>query len=119
MIRKLVVAAAALILAACAQMSSMTMGSASAVPAKAVDGVFVNAAGMTLYTFDKDPAGGSKSVCNGPCAVNWPPLAVAADAKAMRRLVGHRAGRRWQAMGLQGQAAVSVGQGPEARRPNR
>lgn len=32
----------------------------------------VNAKGMTLYTFDKDAAG--KSVCNGPCAVNWPPL---------------------------------------------
>lgn len=83
MIRKLVAAAAALTLAACAQMPSMTMGSASAVPATAVDGAFVNAAGMSLYTFDKDPAGSGKSVCNGPCAVNWPPLAVAADAKAM------------------------------------
>ncbi len=27
--------------------------------------------GMTLYTFDKDPAGAS--VCYDDCAVNWPP----------------------------------------------
>ena len=30
--------------------------------------------GMTLYTFDKDAAGSGKSLCNGPCATNWPPL---------------------------------------------
>jgi len=41
---------------------------------------YVDAKGMTLYTFDKDSAG--KSACNGPCATNWPPLAAAADAKA-------------------------------------
>ena len=40
---------------------------------------FVDAKGMTLYTFDKDAGG--KSMCNGPCAENWPPLAAAADAK--------------------------------------
>jgi predicted lipoprotein with Yx(FWY)xxD motif len=40
---------------------------------------FVDAKGMTLYTFDKDAAG--KSMCNGPCAENWPPLAAADDAK--------------------------------------
>jgi predicted lipoprotein with Yx(FWY)xxD motif len=40
---------------------------------------FVDAKGMTLYTFDKDAAG--KSKCNGPCAENWPPLAAADDAK--------------------------------------
>lgn len=41
-------------------------------PAKVADGTLTNAAGMTLYTFDKDS--GSKSACNGPCAANWPPL---------------------------------------------
>ncbi len=40
---------------------------------------FVDAKGMTLYTFDKDAGG--KSMCNGPCATNWPPLMAAADAK--------------------------------------
>ena len=49
-------------------------------PAKTIDGVLTNDAGMTLYTFDKDSAG--KSVCNGTCATNWPPLTAAADAKA-------------------------------------
>jgi predicted lipoprotein with Yx(FWY)xxD motif len=53
----------------------------AAPPAKTVDGVLANAAGMTLYTFDKDAAGSGKSACNGPCATNWPPLMAAADAK--------------------------------------
>jgi len=44
------------------------------------DGVFTNAAGMTLYTFQKDSSG--KSVCNGPCAKNWPPLMASASDKA-------------------------------------
>ncbi|MGV8934621.1 MAG: hypothetical protein ACOH1I_08360 [Gallionellaceae bacterium] len=34
--------------------------------------------GMTLYVFDKDAEGSGKSVCNGPCAANWPPL-IASD----------------------------------------
>jgi len=42
--------------------------------------VLTDGKGMTLYTFDNDTAG--KSACNGPCAVNWPPLMAAADAKA-------------------------------------
>ncbi len=37
---------------------------------------------MTLYTFDKDTAGNGKSVCNGPCATSWPPLAAMATDKA-------------------------------------
>ena len=45
-------------------------------PAKAADGVLVGPNGMTLYVFDKDTA--DKSVCNGGCATNWPPL-MAAD----------------------------------------
>jgi predicted lipoprotein with Yx(FWY)xxD motif len=81
MIRTLVSFAAALLVAACAQMPSMSAGG-SATPAKAVDGVWVNAAGMTLYTFDKDAAGSAKSVCNGPCAANWPPLMATGDAMA-------------------------------------
>ncbi|MGA8055715.1 MAG: hypothetical protein WCA12_17975 [Burkholderiales bacterium] len=51
-------------------------------PTKAEAGVLTNAAGMTLYTFDKDAAGSGKSTCNGPCAANWPPLMAAGDAKA-------------------------------------
>lgn len=40
---------------------------------------YVDTKGMTLYTFDKDAGG--KSMCNGPCAENWPPLMASADAK--------------------------------------
>jgi predicted lipoprotein with Yx(FWY)xxD motif len=32
--------------------------------------VLTNDSGMTLYVFDS----AGKSVCNGPCAGNWPPL---------------------------------------------
>jgi predicted lipoprotein with Yx(FWY)xxD motif len=59
-----------------------TMMSESA-PAHAQGGVLVDAKGMTLYTFDKDPANSGKSVCVNQCAKAWPPLAAPADAKAM------------------------------------
>lgn len=72
-------AATATVLAACG--STMPAG-APAAPAKASDGVLVGANGMTLYTFDRDPVGGGKSACNGPCATNWPPLAAGSDAQA-------------------------------------
>jgi predicted lipoprotein with Yx(FWY)xxD motif len=49
----------------------------SSAPAKLADGVLTGPNGMTLYTFDKDVAGSSKSVCNGSCATNWPPLMAA------------------------------------------
>ena len=51
-------------------------------PTQFSGGVLANSAGMTLYTFDKDPAGAGKSVCNDKCAVIWPPLKAAADDKA-------------------------------------
>ena len=47
-----------------------THASPSFSQATAKDGVFTNASGMTLYTYHKDSSG--KSVCNGPCATNWP-----------------------------------------------
>ena len=50
----------------------------SAAPAHLENGAFVGANGMTLYTFDKDMAGSGKSVCNGACATNWPPLTATA-----------------------------------------
>ena len=48
---------------------------------KTMDGALADAKGMTLYTFDKDTAGNGKSVCNGPCATSWPPLAATATDK--------------------------------------
>jgi predicted lipoprotein with Yx(FWY)xxD motif len=53
----------------------------AAAPGKASNGVLVGDNGMTLYTFDKDAANSGKSVCNGGCATNWPPLAASAGAK--------------------------------------
>ena len=59
----------------------LTASAASAQALKTADTpkgkTFVDAKGMTLYTFDKDAGG--KSACNGPCAENWPPL-FAADS---------------------------------------
>jgi predicted lipoprotein with Yx(FWY)xxD motif len=44
------------------------------------DGVLVNGAGMTVYTFDKDVADSGKSACAGPCLNAWPAV-MAGDAK--------------------------------------
>ena len=79
MSRLMQVCSAAIVAAAFAGCASMWQP-IHAVQAK--EGVLTNPSGMTLYTFDKDAAGSGKSVCNGPCAANWPPLMAAADSKA-------------------------------------
>ena len=63
-------------LAACA----VTTAAQAQTPASAMNGVLVGPNQMTLYVFDKDAAGSGKSVCNGGCATNWPPLMVAPGA---------------------------------------
>jgi predicted lipoprotein with Yx(FWY)xxD motif len=60
----------AVLLGGCASMATSS-------PATVADGVLVGPNGMTLYVFDKDVADSRKSVCNGPCATNWPPLMAA------------------------------------------
>ena len=57
-------------------------GSATAQTLKKMDGVLADAAGMTVYTFDKDKAGSGKSACNGQCASMWPPVPVTGDSVA-------------------------------------
>lgn len=74
--------AIALVLTACA--------GATYAPVKYSGGIMTGANGMTLYTFDKDIAGSGKSVCNGPCAVNWPPFLAGA---------GDQAGGDWSVIG--------------------
>jgi predicted lipoprotein with Yx(FWY)xxD motif len=50
---------------------------------KKSDGILVDSAGRTLYTFDKDTANSGKSACNGQCASLWPPVPVGtAEPKA-------------------------------------
>ena len=68
---------AAALLAACASLYA-----ADDAPARVSDGALTGPNGMTLYVFDKDTAGSGKSVCNGPCATNWPPLMAMASDKA-------------------------------------
>ena len=70
--------ASLLVAAGCSSMPMM-----ASAPTLTVDGVLTGKNSMTLYTFDNDAAGAGKSVCNGPCATNWPPLVAAADAKDM------------------------------------
>ena len=65
--------------------AAMAAGCASltaTAPVQTANGVLVGTNGMTLYTFDKDVAGSGKSVCNGPCATNWPPLMATASDQA-------------------------------------
>jgi predicted lipoprotein with Yx(FWY)xxD motif len=71
--------------AAAAFTCASSLAFAQMAPAKIADTTkgkaLVDGKGMTLYTFDKDAAG--KSMCNGPCADNWPPLMASADSKPM------------------------------------
>ena len=71
----------AALLAVFAAGSALAAEPATTTPPTMKDGMFVTAKGMTLYTFDKDATPG-KSVCNGPCATNWPPALATDGAKA-------------------------------------
>ena len=68
-------------LAACA----VTTAAQAQTPASAMNGVLVGPNQMTLYVFDRDAAGSGKSVCNGGCATNWPPLMAPVNAQP----IGH------------------------------
>ena len=48
--------------------------------------VLTGPTGMTLYTFKNDKDG--TSVCNGPCAENWPPFKPEAGAPAAKAPLG-------------------------------
>jgi predicted lipoprotein with Yx(FWY)xxD motif len=52
---------------------------AQSSPAKWVNGLLVDAKGMTLYTFDKDT--NNKSNCEDACLKAWPALVAGADMK--------------------------------------
>ena len=58
---------------------ALSAHAAGPAPVKKVNGILVDAHGMTVYTFDKDVAGSGKSACNNQCAANWPPLAAQAS----------------------------------------
>lgn len=62
--------------------SLFSVGAYAAAPTAGSNGMLVNKAGMTLYTFDKDVANNGKSACAGPCTSNWPPVTADKDDKA-------------------------------------
>lgn len=66
----------------CTLAALLLAGAARAGDVMKKDGVLVNAAGMTVYTFDKDSAGSGKSACNGPCIDNWPAVAPGENVMA-------------------------------------
>ena len=68
--------AVALVGSAFAQTASMPAG------VKVTGGMFTDAKGMTLYTFDNDKEP-NKSACSGNCLNNWPVLKAEATDKDM------------------------------------
>ncbi len=74
--KRIILGMAALLMSA-----GLGMAAEPAMTADSANGkIYVDANGMSLYTYDKDEAG--KSNCYDKCATNWPPFAAAADAKA-------------------------------------
>ena len=63
--------------------ASMPSALADSGPAMMSGDLLVGPNHMTLYTFDRDVAGSGKSMCNGPCAANWPPLMASDSDKPM------------------------------------
>jgi predicted lipoprotein with Yx(FWY)xxD motif len=56
--------------------SSISSGGGMSSYTDIKSGVLTANNNMTVYTFAKDVAGSGKSVCNGMCATNWPPLLI-------------------------------------------
>ena len=50
--------------------------------------IVVDSQGMTLYMFDKDTKGGTKSACEGPCLTAWPPAMMGASAPTLTGVTG-------------------------------
>jgi len=59
--------------------SVLSSAGAMAQPINVKDGVLVNGAGMTIYTFDKDVPGSGRSNCNDRCAKMWPPVPLTVE----------------------------------------
>lgn len=70
-----------ILITGCTTVQSWTGQLTGSLPTKKTNGILTNKAGMTLYTFDKDAVYSGKSVCNGQCALNWPPLRASSDDK--------------------------------------
>jgi len=71
------------ILAGALLLSTMSLSAYAAGEPANTAKIWVDAKGMTLYTFDKDKKGEKASACTGDCIAEWPPLLAKAGAKAM------------------------------------
>jgi predicted lipoprotein with Yx(FWY)xxD motif len=60
----------------------LSTAAVAAEPLKKTEAGFVDAAGMTVYTFDKDVAGSGKSACVDGCLKNWPAVAASGELAA-------------------------------------
>ena len=80
--KRFLIAASLLTLGSLTMTACSSMPGMAAAPAQVREGVLADSKGMTLYVFDKDAAGSGKSMCNGPCANNWPPLVAGDTDKA-------------------------------------
>ncbi len=79
----LALASTAVLLTACSGMGGTSGGAGNMPPTvKVSGGALTDPQGLTLYVFDRDTAGSGKSVCNGPCATNWPPLLASPGTSA-------------------------------------
>src|SRR5262245_40026448 len=112
------------VLAICAAAATLLFGGATwgqeppaplkTAKAGAIGTILVGPSGMTLYTFASDQGDG-KSACTGACARQWPtrPAAPARPPPSAERI---SPGRRDQAVRLEGQAALLLLGGCQARR---
>jgi predicted lipoprotein with Yx(FWY)xxD motif len=81
---------------------ALSLAGCATVGANFSNGVLTDQAGMTLYTFDKDAGNSGKSMCNGPCAANWPPFAARDDdrpAGVWSTVTRDDGSRQWAYMG--------------------
>jgi len=81
LLASIALAAAAAALTACNTAPANKSSMAHSSPATVMNGKLVGPNQMTLYVFDRDMANSGKSVCNGGCATNWPPLIAPAGAQ--------------------------------------
>lgn len=66
-----------------------TPGSADLATASTPLGtVVVDAAGMTVYVFDKDTANSGTSTCTGACLATWPPVTTSSSTPTANGVTG-------------------------------
>jgi predicted lipoprotein with Yx(FWY)xxD motif len=82
-----------------AALVTLTIAAAHAQPVMR-DGILVDAAGRTVYTFDKDAPG--KSNCSGGCLGAWPAFMgkEGASAKGEFTLIDANGGKQWTIKGM-------------------